>query len=233
MDKPPFHAYEDRQELAETLAELVFDILQERMVARGEATLVVSGGNTPVPFLQALGEKPLLWDQLTVLVADERWVAVDDELSNERLVREHLYRDGMNIISLAPEEPGETLEAGSARIEEELNILPKKLDVVILGMGDDGHTASLFPNHPQLAEGLNSESQRASLPIRNAPKAPPERITLTASRLLASSHLLLHITGEGKRETYERAAAALDADNLPISYFLHQETSPVTTYWSS
>ncbi len=233
MDNTPEMVVGDtREALAEVLAKDTAAYLQQGIDTNGVATMVVSGGSTPVPFFQALRQCPLPWNKVTVLVADERWVSLGSDDSNEKLVRDHLHIEGMNILSLAPE-AGESLDTGVIRLEEQLKALPKTLDVVILGMGEDGHTASLFPHHPQLKAGLELPGEVDCLPIENSPKPPPQRVTLTAKHLLACRNLILHITGDAKRAVYEQALACDNPHDLPISFFLKQPQIPVTTYWAA
>jgi 6-phosphogluconolactonase len=137
-----------------------------------------------------------------------------------------------NILSLAPASKGESLQAGCARIADLLDTLPSPLDVVILGMGEDGHTASLFPHHPDLESGLNPDNEALCLAITDSPKPPANRITLTARLLLDCNHLILHITGDTKKAVYERALVS-DEYSLPIAAFISQPYSPLTTYWAA
>jgi 6-phosphogluconolactonase len=258
---PLFHSFPTRHELADALAEDVFVRLRHAIEQNDEATLVVSGGSTPAPFFKALAAKQLDWSKLTILVADERWVDVTSDESNEKLVREYFTgvlngvipaeagnqliesnmdsrlsgndgANGLTILSLAPLNSTESPEEGCERIADALNELPSPLDVVILGMGEDGHTASLFPHHPQLEEGLTPAGEALCLAITDSPKPPANRITLTARLLLDCDYLVLHITGDAKRAVYERALTS-DIYSLPIAAFITQPYSPLTTYWAA
>lgn len=228
--QPEFLAFDDKESLADKLALTVAGDLREAAQLRGQATLVVSGGGTPVPFFKALKQATLPWDKITILCADERWVSPDSDDSNEKLVREHLLHQEATLLSLAPEE-GESLEAGVARLTSELQALALPLDVTILGMGEDGHTASLFPGHPALSQGLHGDA--LCLAVTDSPKPPPKRITLTAKLLCASHHLMLHITGEGKKAVYEKAMQSDDETAYPIAGILKRSENTPTVYWTA
>jgi 6-phosphogluconolactonase len=228
---PTFLSFPTREQLAETLADDVAARLHHAIILDGEAALVVSGGSTPAPFFKALAAKSLEWSKVTILMADERWVEVTHDDSNEKLLRQYFNSTSANILSLAPASKDESLQAGCKRIAGLLDTLPSPLDVVILGMGEDGHTASLFPHHPDLKEALNPDQPELCLPITDSPKPPSNRITLTTRLLLDCNHLILHITGEAKKAVYERALTSNEY-SMPIAAFIHQSYSPMTTYWA-
>ena len=230
IDIPNFHAFASREELAQALAKTVAADLRQAIERRGIATLVVSGGSTPKPFLVALQQEPLEWSSLIVTVADERWVPADDPNSNERLVREHLLKEGARFVSLYNGAP--TAVSGEEKAEEDIRHMVLPFDVTILGMGPDGHTASLFPHHERLEDALES-SQRLCLGIDNAPKPPPERITLTKHALMQSRRLMLHITGADKKDVLEVAMKPGPEAELPIRAFLRQDDVPLEIYWAS
>ena len=231
MSNPAFRSFDSRDALAEKLADDVCEQLHAAIAKRGEATLVVSGGSTPTPFFKALRARDLSWKQIKVLVADERWVMPDHDDSNEKLVREHLQPE--SIISLAPMMADENLHDGAVRIEHQLKAMTNPFDVVILGMGEDGHTASLFPNHVVLEEGLNLQTSHASLPVEDSPKPPPQRITLTAKRLMNCENLILHITGDAKKSVYETALQTDDVKQYPIAALLKNTNPQPTIYWAA
>jgi 6-phosphogluconolactonase len=228
------HRFPSREALAEQLAEEVAQALNEAAHTRGKATLVVSGGGTPRPFFEALKQRPLDWSALLVTVADERWVPTDHPDSNEHLVRECLLNTEASkearFVSLY--NGASSAQAGEEAAEEALRSMTLPFDVTILGMGPDGHTASLFPHHPRLEDAL--ESRRLCFGIEDAPKPPPERMTLTRHALLHSRRLFLHITGEDKLDVLERAEdETSSADDLPIRAFLHQDEIPLEIYWAA
>lgn len=220
--------FESAQACAEQLAADVVKRLQQACDARGGASLVVSGGSTPVPFFHALRN---LWnrDGLIVTLADERFVASDHADSNERLVREHLLNSHMQFVSLYRDVPWEQAESGA---EKAMQKISSPFDVVILGMGDDGHTASLFPQHVKLAEGLDIGATNACMAIDESPKPPARRITLTAARLLQTQALYLHITGETKAQVLQQALDSGDVTSYPVLAFVAQKQVPVEIFWA-
>ncbi|MEO1854701.1 6-phosphogluconolactonase [Chromohalobacter sp.] len=218
---------EGRQRLAERLADTVAQALEADLAKRERALLVVSGGSTPKPFFTALAAKALPWARVDVTLADERWVAADDADSNARLVRETLLVGPAAEACFHPLTTGDdTPEAGVETVVERLESLPWPASVVILGMGGDGHTASLFPDSEQLATAL--ETTAAAVAV-HAPSVPQARITLSASRLADAGLHVLHITGNDKRRVLAEALAGDDVRQLPIRAFLSQ---PIATYWA-
>ena len=222
--------YDDRNTLAAALADRVAADLRRAVTERGKASLVVSGGSTPRPFFEQLSRRPLPWSHVQVTLADERWVPADDDASNERLVRRHLLVERAATATLIGlKTPDATPEAGRGACEQALARIARPFDVVVLGMGGDGHTASLFPEAPELEAGLDPSSRRACLAVR-PPAAPHPRMSLTLAALLDSRRLVLHITGEEKWEVYERASEPGPATELPIRAVL--ESGRVEVWWA-
>lgn len=226
------HRYPSAEALADALAQRVGQVLTQGVRERGRASLVVSGGPTPVPFFEALSGHELPWQSVSVTLADERWVPVNSADSNERLVREHLLRGsaararfvGLYTAASAP-------AAGEAVCAQALAAIPRPFDAVILGMGGDGHTASLFPGSPELDEALSASPERPCVGVVGD-EAPRERITLTPATLLASRWIALHIDGEQKWRVLEAAVAPGSVSQYPVRAVLHQRRTPVHVYWS-
>lgn len=197
--------------------------LTDAVNARGQAFMVVSGGRTPLPLFAALRQVDLPWHQVTIMLADDRWVATDHADSNERLVREHLLQDRAkhaNFIGLVGE--CTDIQADSDAANQRMATIPT-FDVVILGMGDDGHTASLFPCAEALLQGLQTNA--AVLPVTPT-TAPHQRLSLSRTRLMNTRQLYVHLKGAAKAAVIERARLEATAA-LPISYFLTQQQVPI------
>lgn len=198
--------------------------LSEAIAERGHAYLVVSGGRTPVSLFRQLRLLPMNWHKITVTLADDRWVDEAHPDSNAALVREHLLKDqasSAKFISLVV--GAENIAEDVAAANQQLAQIPT-FDVVILGMGDDGHTASLFPCAEELVDGLHtSEAVLAVTPKT----AAHQRLSLSRSRLLNSRQLYVHLKGKNKAVVVEKALASPPTDSLPISHFLHQTQVPV------
>ncbi|UGB38153.1 6-phosphogluconolactonase [Frateuria soli] len=226
------HTFTDGHALAVALAERVADRLRAGLLERDFALLAVSGGRTPLHFFDLLSQAPLDWSRVHVTLVDERWVDERDPRSNARLVREHLLRHGAAAARFVPLYTGAaTPEQGQAEAGRRIRALPLPFDAVVLGMGQDGHTASFFPGGDRLAAALDPDEPGGVLPMR-APGAGEPRITLTLPTLLDTRHLFLHIEGENKREVLAQARLGLgEAANYPIRAVLARSPVPADVYW--
>lgn len=200
-------AYPGRDALAEGLAAAVAEGLRAAIAEKGAASLGLPGGTTPAPFMEALSRQPLDWTRVTVFPADERWVPDDSPRSNAGLIRAHLLQgpaDRARLIGLydpAFDSPEAGAPAAAGRLA---GVLPP--DVLVLGMGNDMHTASLFPGAPQLPRALDPDAPPVMAMTGPAPDHEPRlSLTLPALRAAGARHLLL--TGADKRETLDRALA--------------------------
>lgn len=229
---PVWHEAADAQVLAALLAGWVADRLREGLQARGQATLVVSGGSTPVPFFHALRDLPLDWSRVTVTLADERAVPSTHVDSNTRLVRNHLLQGLAAQARWLPcfdgEPQPEQLGAAAQALDARLSALSWPVDVVVLGMGSDGHTASLFPRSAELLQALKAPPSSRCLvaEVPEAPNVPVRRLSWTPEALLDTRHLAIHTTGIAKRELLQRACASDDVRDMPIRLALWQERVP-------
>ncbi|MFB4371268.1 MULTISPECIES: 6-phosphogluconolactonase [unclassified Pseudomonas] len=220
-------SHSDAQHLARALAENVAGALRDAIDSRGQATLVVSGGRSPIAFFKALSQQTLPWNKVLVSLADERWVPTSHEDSNEALVRRHLLQGpAAEAQLLGLYQSAASLEQAAELAEQALRDLPG-IDVLILGMGTDGHTASLFPDSPNLDEALSEDCSRRCLPML-APSVPHQRLTLTLPLLRAARLPLLSIEGPGKLAVLEQALQQDNHKNMPISAFLR---APLEIYW--
>jgi 6-phosphogluconolactonase len=224
--------YETPDEAATALAEHVARLLTAALDIRGQASLVVSGGNTPVPFFHALRKQELAWEKVTITLADERWVAPDDDASNEGLVRAHLLQDNAAAASFVPlVNDADDPISGEVAAHEAVAAMPRPFDVVVLGTGGDGHTASLFPGAAELARALDDTDPALVRGIYGS-KEPRARITLTRRALLDSEWIGIHVTGDDKWQALTRADEARDEQAMPVSAVLHQSEVPVDVYWA-
>jgi 6-phosphogluconolactonase len=207
-----------RQELAVALASDVAASLSTAITDRGHAQLAVSGGSTPKLLFHELAHIRIDWSRVTITLVDERCVPVNDERSNARLVREHLLR----------------LKAASAKFVQlygghgNAEVLGP-FDVVILGMGTDGHTASFFPGGDNLAEALDVQTTKRIVTM-TAPGVPEKRLTFTLPILLDSNFVVLHIEGEDKKKALAEAEKPGPVKDMPIRAFLRAR-EPIILYW--
>ncbi len=222
------HELENAETLAVALAERVAVALAEAIELRGHASLVVSGGRSPIAFFEALSRRPLAWDKVQVSLADERWVEPGHPDSNEGLLRRHLLCNAAaeaRLIGLY--QPADTLAQAAEAASSNLEALVQPIDVLVLGMGNDGHTASLFPESPLLARGLDANGTDRCLPM-HAPVSPEQRISMTYPLLATARVQCLAIQGTAKLDTLHQALQ-LDPSQMPIRAFLR---FPLEIYWS-
>lgn len=227
--EPVWHLYSSPGELAEALADRIADALSEAISLRGLATLAVSGGRTPVGLFRALSRKRLDWPKVTATLVDERFVPPDDERSNARLVRENLLAGAAARLTFVPlYRPARTVDEAALEAARAIAGLKKPFDAVVLGMGADGHTASFFPDAPNLAALLENRDGRQVLPV-TAPSAGEPRLTLPMQTIRAARLAALHIEGEEKRRVLTAALAARDR---PVSAVFDRAGDGVQIYWA-
>lgn len=219
--------------LAQRLAAWIAERLQQALAERGHAVLAVSGGRSPLALFQALRSQALDWSRVSVTLVDERCVPPDHPDSNSALVREHLLQDAAQAARFVPwfdEVPATLDDAALTALAEGANKRlarePWPWDLAVLGMGEDGHTASLFPGAAGLAQAL-----RASGPVAwtRPSTAPHARLTLTLPALLDTRALVLPLSGASKLRVLQQARLREDPA-LPISHLLHQHRTPVHTW---
>lgn len=226
------HSFTDCQIQATALAERIAGRLRTALADRGHAVIAVSGGSTPKTFFASLSREKLDWARVQVTLVDERWVPDNDERSNARLVKSLLLQRAASAAQFVPLYTGDdTPEAGLATADARIGALPLPFDAVVLGMGDDGHTASFFPGGDHLAEALDLDGRARVLPMR-APGAGEPRITLSLPTLLETRALYLLVAGEKKRDLLADARLGLGAaQHYPVRAVLTQHRVPVAVYW--
>ena len=226
------HSFTDCHALAAALAERVAARLREAIADRGRALLAVSGGSTPKHFFERLSHVPLDWSRVQVTLVDERWVPESSDRSNARLVKSLLLQHDAAAASFVPlHQQAATPEDGLAALNASLDALALPFDVVVLGMGDDGHTASFFPGGDRLADALDPAGRERVLPMRAA-GAGEARITFTLPVLLDARALFLHVEGEAKRRVLADAQLGLGAGrDYPVRAVLERARVPVSVYW--
>ena len=223
--------FENRSALDTALVSKVTELLMRTIKKKGTASLVVSGGRTPVTFFNLLSQQIIDWSKVVVTLADERWVEADHSESNEKLVRENLLINKAHTAKFIPLK-NTAIDAVTGEPRAESDIEPIGcFTVVILGMGADGHTASLFPSAEALALGLDMNSGRTAIAVTPT-TAPHQRMSLTLPCLLNSQHIILHITGAGKQDILQTAQAGSDITELPIRAILNQQLVPLSIFWA-
>lgn len=222
--------YDDRSQASAALAVEVAQRLEAGIAARGRAALALAGGSSPVELFEHLSAINLEWARVSIVPTDERWVAPTHEQSNEGLFRRRLVHDraaSANLVSLY--QPGRTPTGGLSVVTRRLAEMPSTFDAVVLGLGTDGHTASLFPDASNIADMLASPAD-CVVPAFDDDRI--ERISLGPTRLLATRALYLLFFGDDKRAVYERALDDGPAVDLPVRAMLQQTHVAATAYWA-
>ncbi|WP_380052518.1 6-phosphogluconolactonase [Falsihalocynthiibacter sp. SS001] len=219
--------YESREALMAGLASVIVDELRTEIASSGAASLAVPGGTTPGPIFDSLSETDLEWENVSVMLGDERWVPETSERSNTALLRRRLLQNKAAVAKLMPlYAPADRPEDRLAELAEGIEkVLP--LTVCVVGMGTDMHTASIFPEADLLAEAFAPDAP-VLLPMR-APGAPEPRITLSARILAGAKHRHVLITGEEKRAALDKAISLNDPMQAPICAVL----SGATIHWAA
>jgi 6-phosphogluconolactonase len=217
---------EDAEDLAAALAAELAARLADALSARGEASLVVPGGRTPLPVFRQLRNAPLDWSRVTVTLTDERWVDPADAASNEGLVRRALLQGPVAAARFVPlKTAAATAGSGATEAWRALGVIARPFDVVVLGMGDDGHTASLFPLSPGIDAALDPGAAPGCVAM-TAPVAPISRLSLNLAALAQARQHVVHFTGEAKWRVWQGAG------DLPIGLTLRRSASRPLLYWS-
>ncbi|KQS65108.1 6-phosphogluconolactonase [Rhizobium sp. Leaf371] len=227
------HTFETPAILAEKLAAAVADALATSIAATGSASIAVSGGSTPKAFFKALSNAALDWSKVTVTLVDERFVPPESDRSNEKLVRDNLLTGAAVAAAFQPlYYPTATAEEAAATATKETARIGRPFDVVVLGMGGDGHTASFFPGGSRLAEALDPQTPRGVMTMQ-ADGAGEPRLTYTFTSLADARLLVLHIEGDAKKTVLETAQGGGPETDMPVRAILRRAASPVEIYWAS
>ncbi len=222
------HRFVDGVALAEALATELAERIGAAIAERGRATLVLPGGNSPRRFLTRLGQSTLDWSRVTVTLTDERQVAAGNARSNARLLRETLFQgDASSAIFVPLYAQTDDDQFDFERVEANVAALALPFDAVVLGMGTDGHCASLFPDADRLAEALRADQTERVLPML-AQSAGEPRVTLTLAALVDTRALYLHIEGEAKRKVLD---GILGGARAPVANVLSHARACPQIFW--
>lgn len=222
--------FASRDALAQALSGSIAASLAAAAGEKGHGLLAVSGGTTPAMLFQALSREAIDWQAMVVTLCDERFVPPSSPRSNEGLVRRELLQNrgaGARFVPLFRDTPA--IGDAAAESAVALAALPLPLDVALLGMGGDGHTASFFPDADELEAALDPAGE-AALMVIHAKSAGEPRLSLTLPILAAAHRLVLHIEGAAKRETFEQAIESQPA--LPVRRVIEAAKNPVEVFWA-
>ena len=226
-----FKIFDSKKAASVALAGHIAGQLETAVIQRDEASIVVSGGASPLATFRALRRHKLPWQKVTVVPSDERLAPTDHDDSNEGMIRRELMPEeaaAARLLSLAGAANPDDLQL--ATLNAQLAELSRPLDIVLLGMGDDGHTASLFPDSPNIANALGSIENCV---VQQPGHLAAARLSLTPALLLDAREIVLLFFGAGKRAVYERALAGDEVEEMPVRFVLRQQLTPVNVYWAS
>lgn len=215
--------------LAQKLAVSVSKQLNICLTEKNKACLAVSGGTTPFAFFQQLSQQELDWSKVTIILVDERWLPVDHEDSNEKLVRDYLIQNkAKQAYFLGLKNSADLPSEGIMDCETQLRTQIDHIDVVVLGMGTDGHTASWFAGSNQLGALLGGETSAWCLPVEDD-FLPQSRMSLTWRFIKGAEKIYLHFSGAEKNSIFEKACEGI-SEQLPVSHVLHQDGINISIY---
>lgn len=232
MAEISWHEFNRFQDMAAAAAQAAIDAISAGLDAKGAACISLPGGNTPLPAFERVADASLDWSRVTIIPGDDRLVGSDDPLCNSSMLKRHFEPIGayvvrMNLHSDDVQAAGDTIDLRLANVE-----WPP--DLVWLGIGNDGHTASILPG-PDMESALTTALPRrvvGVLPDPLPPEAPVARVTLTRAALLSAARLMIMLAGEHKRRVLQQAISQGDASSFPIGRVLAQAQCPVDIYWS-
>ena len=229
--------FDSREQLFAALAEESVADLRDALSARGRASLIVSGGSSPMPLYRQMAAMPLAWENVLVALADERWVPSDSSDSNQLKIEQSLLQDQAASAQFVPMKTADRYAVDAqAHCEAQYAALPGPFDVTILGLGNDGHTASLFPQAAGLEAAMDPQGDAlcSAILAQESPVTGPltERMSLTLAGLLNSREIKLLIMGADKWHTLQQALAGEDSLATPIRALLQQQQVPVAVYWA-
>lgn len=229
------HLFKESESLINELYKVFVKSIEEEINVQGKATLLLSGGSTPGPLYQQLSTATLDWNKVDIALVDERWVDSEHLASNERLLRENLLINrAKNANFTGMKNPHTSSVAGSAECNKSYSELSSPYTLCLLGMGPDGHTASLFPKAKGLIEALHISQYCTAINARPSATTGDyvERMTMTPWSIMQSKKIILLFTGKEKWSVFTQAQYSASPEDLPLSIFLQQDKVDIDVYWA-
>ena len=225
--------YDDAGELANAVAGDIQFVIESALDARGSAVIALAGGKTPFPAYEKLAKAKLDWKKVTIIPGDERIVPLGDPLSNVTALAKIFLPKGARVMPIVPEATPDYKAAGRSA-DALMQDLHWPLDFCLLGIGGDGHTASIFPG-ADYDEALNGPKERRALgvmPNPLPPEAPVARVTLSRAAIASSKALMIAVTGDAKRTLLEQAIEQGPSSLYPIGRVLAEVELPIDIHWA-
>ena len=225
--------YDDAAELADAVAGDIQFVIESALDARGSAVIALAGGKTPLPAYEKLAQAKLDWKRVTIVPGDERIVPLGDPLSNVTALGKTFIPKGARVMPIVPKATDDYKAAGRSA-DALMQDLHWPLDLCVLGVGGDGHTASIFPG-PDYDEALNGPRERRALGVMPDPlpsEAPVPRVTLSRAGIITARALLIAVTGKDKRKVIEDAIKQGAGSTYPIGRVLADVELPVDIHWA-
>lgn len=225
------YTFNEQEELIDLLSRRILNNLKKAIAKRGKASLLVSGGSTPKPLFERLSKAIIPWDKVSVGLCDERWVDPSQEESNEYFVKKHLLQNvasKANFIGMYEENID--IESAQTVCSHKIQEMLFPFDVVVLGMGSDAHTASLFPENIKLDEAFDLKNENLCIAIEPT-TAPYLRMSLTLHAILSAKNIYLHFEGKEKVTVYKEAIAGDDVYMMPIRSVLNQDIKEIEVFY--
>ncbi|KQN94192.1 6-phosphogluconolactonase [Sphingomonas sp. Leaf231] len=226
--------YDDAAELADAIAGDIQFVIESAIDARGSAVIALAGGKTPLPAYEKLAKAKLDWKRVTIIPGDERIVPLGDALSNVTALGKIFIPKGARVMPIVPKATDDYKAAGRSA-DALMQDLHWPLDLCLLGVGGDGHTASIFPG-PDYDEALNGPKERRALgvmPDPLPPEAPVARVSLTRQGIVTARALMIAVTGADKRKVIEDAIKEGVGSPYPIGRVLADAELPVDIHWAA
>jgi len=226
--------YEDADEMAEAVAGDIGFIIESAIDARGAAVIALAGGKTPLPIYEKLAKAKIDWKRVTIIPGDDRIVPLGDPLSNVTAIGKIFIPKGARVLPLVSDKAPDYKAAGRSA-DALLQDVHWPLDLCLLGVGGDGHCASIFPG-PDFDEALNGPKERRALgvmPDPLPPEAPVARVSLSRAAIVSARALMIAITGEAKKEVLEAAIEQGASSSYPVGRVLADVELPVDIHWAA
>lgn len=222
--------FKTKENLTKCLSEKIIDDLKKAIKKNEKASLLVSGGSTPKALFESLSKSDIAWDKVNIGLCDERWIDASHKDSNENLVNTYLLQNYAKKANFVP------FFIKDVKVEEAKELCSKNIndslypfDCVILGMGNDGHTASIFPQNKKLEEAFDLNNKCLCVNMKPS-DAPYERMSLTRAAILSADNIYLHFEGKEKLEVFNEVNLKKDMNETPIYSILNQNSKSIEVY---